>query len=113
VADGFLPISDGFLPISNDDIFVAPLCGDFFVGLRPVSDLCDGIRIQPPFWPGETPRLLFTNRPSDLQLNRRQRMRELLRLSRLADAHSADEFRDQTSDAHREVVGILQRFARS
>ena len=65
------------------------------------------------FGPGEIPRLLFTNRPSDLQLNRRQRMRELLRLSRLADAHSADEFRDPTSDAHREVVGILQRLARS
>ena len=65
------------------------------------------------FGPREIPRLLFTNRPSDLQLNRRQRMRELLRLSRLADAHSADEFRDPTSDAHREVVGILQRLARS
>jgi len=46
------------------------------------------------FGPGEIPRLFFTTRPSELQLNRRQRMREMLRLSRLADAHTADEFRD-------------------
>jgi hypothetical protein len=64
------------------------------------------------FGPGEVPRLLFTHRPSELQLNRRQRIRELLGLSRLADAHSADEFRDPTSAAHRELVEIVQRLAR-
>jgi hypothetical protein len=61
------------------------------------------------FGRGEIPRLFFTYRPSELQLNRRQRIRELLRLSRLADAHSADEFRDPESAAHREVVEILLR----
>jgi hypothetical protein len=64
------------------------------------------------FGPGEMPRLLFTHRPSELQLNRRQRARELLRLSRLADAHSADEFRDPASVAHRELVDIVGRLAR-
>ena len=64
------------------------------------------------FGPGEMRRLLFTRRPSELQLNRRQRTRELLRLSRLADAHSGDEFRDPTSIAHRELVDILARLAR-
>lgn len=64
------------------------------------------------FGPGEIPRLLFTNRPSELQLNRRQRMRELLRLSRLTDGHSADEFRNPTSAAHRELIDIVQRLAR-
>jgi len=64
------------------------------------------------FGPGEMRRLLFTRRPSELQLNRRQRTRELLRLSRLADAHSGDEFRDPTSLAHRELVDILARLAR-
>jgi hypothetical protein len=64
------------------------------------------------FGRGELWRLFFTSRPSELQLNRRQRMRELLRLSRLADAHTANEFRDPASDAHREVVKILQRLAR-
>ncbi|MBV8411513.1 MAG: hypothetical protein JOY64_28050 [Alphaproteobacteria bacterium] len=64
------------------------------------------------FGRGEVRRLLFTRRPSDLQLNRRQRGRELMGLSRLADAHSADEFRDPTSVAHRELVEILGRLAR-
>ena len=60
----------------------------------------------------ELQRLLFTYRPSELQLNRRQRVREVLRLSRLADTHSADEFRDPTSGAHRELIDILQRLTR-
>jgi hypothetical protein len=64
------------------------------------------------FGPGELRRLFFTSRPSELQLNRRQRMRELLRLSRLADEHSVDEFRDPTSLAHQELIDILQPLAR-
>ena len=64
------------------------------------------------FGPGDLPRLLFTRRPSELQLNRRQRVREVLRLSRLADAHSADEFRDPNSAPHQELIDILQRLVR-
>jgi hypothetical protein len=64
------------------------------------------------FGPGEMRRLLFTRRPSDLQLNRRQRLRELLRLSRLADEHSGAELRDPTSAAHRELIDIVQHLAR-
>jgi hypothetical protein len=64
------------------------------------------------FGPGEIERLFFTSRPSELQLNRRQRARELLRLSRLADAHSSDEFRDPASAAHRDLVEIVERLAR-
>jgi hypothetical protein len=64
------------------------------------------------FGRGELRRLFFTSRPSELQLNRRQRLRELLRLSRLADGHSADEFRDPQSGAHRELVEIVERLAR-
>jgi hypothetical protein len=64
------------------------------------------------FGPGELRRLFFTSRPSELQLNRRQRIRELLRLSRLMDAHSIDEFRDTTSLAHRELIDVLQPLAR-
>jgi len=48
------------------------------------------------FGPGELRRLFFTSRPSELQLDRCQRIRELLRLSRLMDAHSIDQFRDPT-----------------
>jgi hypothetical protein len=64
------------------------------------------------FGSGELRRLFFTSRPSELQLNRRQRIREVLRLSRLADAHAADEFRDPTSAPHQELIDILQRLTR-
>ncbi len=64
------------------------------------------------FGGGELRRILFTYRPSELQLNRRQRIRELLRLSRLADAHSVDEFGDPTNIAHTELIGIMRRLAR-
>ncbi len=64
------------------------------------------------FGPGELRRLFFTSRPSELQLNRRQRAREVLRLSRLADTHSVGEFRDPASGAHRELVEIVGRLAR-
>jgi hypothetical protein len=64
------------------------------------------------FGPGELRRLFFTSRPSELQLNRRQRIRELLRLSRLMDAHSIGELRDGTSRAHQELIDLLQPLAR-
>ena len=64
------------------------------------------------FGPGELRRLFFTSRPSELQLNRRQRIRELLQLSQLMDAHPVAEFRNATSAPHREMVEILQRLAR-
>jgi hypothetical protein len=38
-------------------------------------------------------------------------IRELARLSRLAAAHSVDEFRDPTSTAHRELVEIVHGLA--
>ena len=64
------------------------------------------------FGDGELRRILFTHRRSELQLNRRQRIRELVRLSDLADAHSVDEFRDPTSTAHHQLVDIVRRLAR-
>src|SRR5215831_372077 len=65
------------------------------------------------FGPAEMRRLLFTYRPSELQLDRRQRARELMRLNRLADDHAVDEFRDPRSAAHRELVDIVERLARA
>jgi hypothetical protein len=64
------------------------------------------------FGHGELWRLLFTHRRSELHLNRRQRIRELVRLSRLADAHSVDEFRDPTNVAHTQLIDIVCRLAR-
>src|SRR5215469_13380718 len=49
------------------------------------------------FGEGELGRIFFTHRPSELQLNRRQRIRELVRLGKLAEAHSVAEFRDPAS----------------
>ena len=63
------------------------------------------------FGHGELRRILFTYRPSELQLNRRQQIQELVRLGKLADAHSIDEFRDPTSAAHIQLVDILSRLA--
>ena len=62
--------------------------------------------------PAEMRRLLFAYRPSELQLNRRQRARELMRLSRLADDHKIEEFRDPGSAAHHQLVELIQRLAR-
>jgi hypothetical protein len=60
---------------------------------------------------GELQRILLTHRRSELQLNRRRRIRELIRLSDLADAHSVNGFRDPTSSAHHQLVDIVQRLA--
>src|SRR5262249_56996787 len=59
------------------------------------------------FGPAEMRRLLFTYRPSELQLTRRQRARELMRLNRLADEHEAGEVRDPSTIAHHKLVEIV------
>jgi hypothetical protein len=64
------------------------------------------------FGEGELRRILLTHRPSELQLNRRQRIRELVHLSQLADAHSSADFRDPASDAHNQLIDIVRRLAR-
>ena len=64
------------------------------------------------FGHGELGRILFTYRPSELQLNRRQQIQELVRLGKLADAHSIDELRDPASRAHAQLVEIVRRLAR-
>jgi hypothetical protein len=63
------------------------------------------------FGEGELWHILFTSRPSELPLNRRQRILELVRLSKLADSHSVDEFRDPASVAHTQLVDIVRRLA--
>ena len=64
------------------------------------------------FGHGELGRILFTYRPSELQLNRRQQIQELVRLGKLADAHSIDELRDPACRAHAQLVEIVRRLAR-
>ena len=63
------------------------------------------------FGEGELWHLLVTSRPSELPLDR-QRILELVRLSKLADAHSINEFHDPTSNAYTQLVDIVRRIAR-
>src|SRR6516165_8641871 len=65
------------------------------------------------FGHGELGRILFTYRPSERQLNRRQQIHELVRLGKLTDAHSLDELRDPASSAHAQLGEIVSRLARS
>jgi hypothetical protein len=63
------------------------------------------------FGEGELWHLLVTSRPSELPLNRRQRIRELIRLSNRVDTHPVNEFRDPTSPAHTQLIDIVRRLA--
>ena len=65
------------------------------------------------FGEGELWHLLVAARPSELPLDRRQRILELVRLSKLADAHSIDEFNDPATAAHTQLVDIVRRIARA
>lgn len=65
------------------------------------------------FGDGELVRILFTRRSTALKLTRRQRLRALARLSRLAEAHPASELRDRGNAAHRELVALVSALARA
>lgn len=64
------------------------------------------------FGDGELYKIFFTRRSSHLKLTRRQRMRELARLHRLADAHTIEEFRNPDSAPHHAMIEIIRRLAR-
>jgi len=63
------------------------------------------------FGDGELARILFTRRASELQMTRRQHIRELVRLSRLADTYPIAAFREPHTRAHNELVEIVGRLA--
>ncbi len=65
------------------------------------------------FGDGELFRVLFTRRSSALKLSRRQRVRALVRVSRLAEAHPAAELWRPESDAHRELVALVSALGRT
>jgi hypothetical protein len=60
------------------------------------------------FGHGELARIMFTWRSTQLKLTRRQRLRALVKLSQLADAHTTEELRDGTTAAHAEMVALLR-----
>jgi len=59
------------------------------------------------FGDGELVKIFFTGRSSDLKLTRRQRIRSLVKLGHLTDAHTLDELRDRNTTAHQELVRLI------
>jgi hypothetical protein len=63
------------------------------------------------FGDGELAKILFTRRSSELKLNRRQRIRSLVKLSRLTEAHTLDELRDRSTAANAEMIDLIAKLA--
>ena len=61
------------------------------------------------FGNGELYRLFFRWRSSEAKLTRRQRIRLLTRLNRLAEANPIEAFSDRGSPAHAELIDILHQ----
>jgi hypothetical protein len=61
---------------------------------------------------GELFKIFFMRRSSQLKSTRRQRIRLLVRLSRLTEINSLDTLRDRASVPHAELVGILENLGR-
>jgi hypothetical protein len=59
------------------------------------------------FGDGELVKILFTRRSSELKLTRRQRIRALVKLSRLTEAHTLEELADRNTAAHATLIGIV------
>jgi hypothetical protein len=60
---------------------------------------------------GELFKIMFTRPSSQLKSTRRQRIRLLVRLSRLTAASSIETLTDRTTAPHAELVGILQNLS--
>lgn len=65
------------------------------------------------FGDGELFRVLFLRRSTALKLHRRLRVRALVRLSRLIEAHPMTELRDPATAANRELVALVAALARA
>ena len=63
------------------------------------------------FGSGELAKILFTRRSSELKLRRRQRVRALVKLSRLTETHSLDELRDRNTPAHQEMIDLITKLS--
>jgi hypothetical protein len=69
------------------------------------------IELNALFGDGELAKILFTRRSSELKLNRRQRIRSLVKLSRLTEAHTLDELRDRNTAANAEMIDLIAGLA--
>lgn len=66
-----------------------------------------GAELNALFGQGELAKILFTRRSSELKLSRRQRVRTLVKLSRLAETHTLDELRDRNTAAHMAMIDLI------
>jgi hypothetical protein len=63
------------------------------------------------FGDGELGRLLFRRRTTELKLTRRQRIRALVRISRLTERHRVEELRNPQARVHGELIALIQALA--
>jgi hypothetical protein len=63
------------------------------------------------FGHGELFKIFFTRRSSELKLTRRQRVRNLVELGRLTEAHGVAQLADPNTAAHAEMVGLIKSLA--
>ena len=63
------------------------------------------------FGHGELYKIFFTRRSSELKLTRRQRVRKLVELDRLTEAHGVAQISDPNTAAHAEMVGLIKALA--
>src|SRR5271165_2377612 len=63
------------------------------------------------FGHGELYEIFFTRRSSQLKLTRRQRVRKLVELDRLTEAHGVAQLSDPNTAAHAEMVGMIKALA--
>ncbi|MFO1061607.1 MAG: hypothetical protein U1E53_32130 [Dongiaceae bacterium] len=72
---------------------------------------CTASEINQLLGDGELVKIFFVRRSSKLKATRRARIRLLVRLARLTEAHGVEELRDPGTAPHRELVGILRNLA--
>ena len=63
------------------------------------------------FGHGELFKIFFTRRASQLKLTRRQRVRTLVELDRLTEAHGVPQLSDPNTAAHAEMVSLIKALA--
>jgi hypothetical protein len=63
------------------------------------------------FGNGELLKIVFSRRSSELKLSRRQRVRTLVKLSRLTENHSLDELGDRNTPVHQEMIDLITKLA--
>jgi hypothetical protein len=64
------------------------------------------------FGDGELYKILFKRRPTEVKQTRRQRIRTLTSLNKLADAHSMNELSDPATAAHKQMLSLVASLAK-